>query len=341
LRFSGFLYTGPGKIYNYQTLEKGSRKQLAGIIEVSDRRIIEDYYNLEPRLSIRYQLNNASSIKASYNRMAQYLHLISNTSATNPLDVWTPSTNNIKPQIGDQIAIGYFRNLKNNLIETSIELYYRSTENQIEYIDGADLLINEFIEADLLSGNGRAYGMEVSVGKNTGRLTGWVGYTLSRTEMQVDGINRGQWYPTRFDQLHNLSLTGTYNISDRLALSTNFSYITGTPTTFPTSRYEIQGYVVPHNTNVSRNNVRIEDYHRLDLSLIVRGRQVKKNGKQRKNEDYFVFGLYNVYARRNPFSLYFSQGQDRPIAGEPIPTKGTRVAIVGSVIPAFSYNFSF
>ena len=340
LRYSHYFLTGPGNIYKYEETIPGERKNLISVRETRKGVTMQQYNNLEPRISLKYQVDKSSSVKASYNRMAQYLHLISNTTASNPLDVWTPSSNNIKPEIGDQYAIGYFRNFGNNQFESSVEFYYRSTRNQIEYIDGADLLINEFIEADILSGIGRAYGMEASFRKNTGRLTGWISYTLGRTELKVDGINRGEWYPTRYDQTHNLSITGTYELNKRWSFSSSFTYITGTPTTFPNARFEMQDYVVPHNTYESRNNIRIEDYHRLDISATWKGREYRKD-KKRKNEDYWVFGLYNVYGRRNPFSIYFSQDGDRPVPGEPIPTSGTRVSIIGTIVPSISYNFKF
>ena len=340
LRYSAFLYTGPGKIYEFGDAVPGERRYPTSITEVDDRSVIADYYNFEPRISLRYQLNASSSLKLSYNRMAQYIHLISNTTASNPLDVWTPSTNNIDPQIGTQYAIGYFKNIKADQYETSLEFYYKDTKNQIEYIDGADLLINEFLEGDLLSGIGRAYGMELSVRKTTGPFTGWISYTLGRSELKVNGINRGEWYPTRFDQTHSLNFSGSFELNDRWTFSSNFVYISGTPTTFPTSRFEMQDYVVPYNVYGSRNNIRIPDYHRLDVSATWYGKKFKK-GKPRKNTDYWVFGLYNIYGRRNPFSIYFSQGTDRIPPGEPIPTSGTQVSIIGSIIPAISYNFKF
>lgn len=341
LRISTFMFAGPGKVYTYEETEEGRRKQLIEISEVGNREIITYYQSLEPRFSIRYQIDPSNSVKASYNRMGQYLHLISNTTASNPLNIWMPSTNNIEPALANAFGLGYFRNFRNNGIETSVELYYRTTVNQMEYIDGAELFINEFIEADLLSGKGRAYGMEISLKKNTGRFTGWVGYTLGKTEMKVGGINRGDWYPTRFDQRNNISLTGAYQLNERLSFSANWSYKTGTPATFPTSRVEMQGYVVPHNVYESRNNIRIEDYHRLDLSVRLDGKKVRKNGNERKNESYWVFGAYNVYSHKNPFSIYFSQKNDRAIPGQPVATKGTKVAIIGSVIPSISYNFKF
>ena len=340
LRFSSFMYVGPGKVYEFEEINPGERDIVTSVRDVKNGEIISDYYFVEPRLAMKYQLSPSSSLKASYNFTTQYVHLISNTTASNPLDVWTPSTNNIKPQTGNQYVLGFFKNLRNNEFETSAEVYYRTTENQIEYIDGADLLINELLEADLESGIGRAYGLELFVKKNTGLFTGWVSYTLGRTELKVDGINRGEWYPTRFDQTHNLSITTNYELNDRWSLSANFSFITGTPTTFPTSRYEIQDYVVPVNASDSRNNIRIDNYHRLDLSATWLGRKYKK-GQERKNEDYWVFGVYNAYGRENPFSVYFSQGTERPLPDVPIPTKGTKVAIIGYLIPAISYNFKF
>lgn len=341
LRFSSYYYTGPGNAYEYEEGIPGERRRVIATERVDDRSIIEDYYNIEPRFNFRYKLSTNSSIKGSYNRMVQYIHLISNTTASNPLDVWTPSTNNLKPELGDQVALGFFRNFKENTFEASIEGYYRKTQNQVEYIDGADLLINEFIEGDLLAGDGRAYGLEFSLRKNKGRLTGWASYTLARTELQVDGINNGNWYPTRYDQTHNVKVSAFYELTDRWSFSGNFVFLTGTPTTFPSTRYTIQGYVVPNNSAEGRNNVRLPSYHRLDLSATLQGKKFKKNGKERKNRDYWVFGVYNLYGRRNPFSIYFTQGDDRPIPGTPIDTKGVQVSIIGSIIPSVSYNFKF
>lgn len=341
LRFSNFLYLGKGEYFEFDEPETGTRRNVIETFEADKFEVIKSYNNLEPRASIKYQLPTNSSVKASYNRTAQYIHLVSNTTASNPLDVWTPSTNNISPQTGQQWAIGYFRNFgKNNDYETSIETYYKRASDQIDYIDGADILINEFIEGDLLSGKGRAYGLELFVKKNSGRLNGWLSYTLARTELQVDGINDNQWYPTRFDQLHNLKIAAFYETQGRWSFSANFSLISGTPTTFPTSRFQIQDYTIPLNYTNSRNNVRIPSFHRLDISATLQGKKVKR-GKTRKNENYWVFGVYNVYARRNPFSIYFAQVDDRPIGGTPIETQATQVSIIGSLLPSISYNFKF
>ncbi len=342
LRLSNFQYIGPGNVYEWETIEPGKRKELVSETTSGKNESIASYTNLEPRASLKIQTGTQTSFKLSYNRMSQYIHLISNTTASNPLDVWRPSTNNIMPQTGDQYAFGVFKNFgAANDYEFSVEAYYRETQNQIEYIDGADILINEYLEADLLSGDGRAMGLEFYLKKNTGKLNGWISYTLGKTELLVDGINNSEWYPTRFDQRHNLKVIGYYELNPRWTFSANFTYLSGTPTTFPTDRFTQQDYLIPYNYLNSRNNVRIPNFHRLDISATLNGKKYKKNGDRRKNEDYWVFGLYNVYGRKNPFSTYFSQGTDRPVMGQPIETFATQVSIVGTIIPAISYNFKF
>ena len=339
VRYSDFRYFGPGTAYIYRDTIPGVRKPVDGKLRYKNGETIAHYYYLEPRLSTKVSLSERSSIKASYNRMVQYLHLISNTTASNPLDVWTPSSNNIKPEIGDQFTAGYFLNI-NKMWEFSAETYLRLTQNQVDYIDGADLLINEFLEGDLLTGDGRAYGLELYLHKKTGKLNGWVSYTLGRTELKVDGINRGEWYAARYDQTHNLKITGFYDLSKRWSVSGNFSLMTGTPTTFPTSVGVVQGVPIPYNANGSRNNVRLPMYHRLDLSARLEGKEYKR-GKKRRNTDYWVFSIYNVYARRNPFSIYFSQTDERYVQGQKINTKATQLSIIGSMVPSVSYNFKF
>ena len=343
LRYSRFLYLGPGKYYEYNEAEiPGSRRFVKEEFRADKGETIASYGTFEPRFSVKYQINRQSSIKGSYNRTAQYIHLISNTTASNPLDVWTPSTNNIKPETGDQIGLGYFRNFgENNDFETSLELYHRKTKGQIDYIDGADILINEFLEGDLLEGVGRAYGMELYVKKNTGKFNGWLSYTLARTELQVEGVNNGEWYPTRFDQTHNFKLSLFYEPESRWSFSANFTYVSGTPTTFPTSRYQVQDYLIPLNFGDGRNNVRIPDFHRLDIAATLQGKKIKRNGNTKKNDAYWVFSVYNLYGRRNPFSIYFAQADDRFRSGDPITTTAKRVSIIGSVFPSVSYNFKF
>lgn len=342
LRYSYFWGFGAGTQYVYGDTIPGVRRTPVGEVRFGKGEVMSSYGTWEPRIALNASLSPSSSLKASFIRMAQYLHLISNTTASNPLDVWTPTSANIRPEKGDQYTLGYFKSIgEKGSFEFSAQAYYRDTRNQIDYIDGADLFINDFLEGDLLTGRGRAYGLELFLQKKSGRFNGWLAYTLGRTELKVEGINRGSWYPTRYDQLHNLKVTGFFEINKRWSLSGNFAFVSGTPSTFPTSRYVIQDILIPHNANESRNNVRIPSFHRLDLSARLDGRVVKKNGKQRKNTDYWVFGVYNVYARKNPFSIYFSQTDDRVSPGSYIESQAKQLSIIGTVVPSVSYNFHF
>ena len=354
LRYSYFNNLGPGDRFNFGEAIPGERKPVTDTIAVGSGEPIAKYGNLEPRISVKYQLNKRSSIKASYNRMNQYIHLISNTVAATPIDVWQPSTNNIQPQQGDQIALGYFRNFSNNAIEASVETYYKWTRNQVDYIDGADLFINDLLEADVLSGDGRAYGIEFYVKKNSGRLNGWLSYTLGRSELKVDGINylpndperKGQWYPTRFDQTHNLKLVSSYNLNERKSLSATFSYISGTPTTYATDRFTTAGLTIPLSRG--RNNVRIPDYHRLDVSYTIDYNWESRKGKKRSSN--LVLSVYNLYNRKNAFAVNFLQNEDRVgyeqvnnlnIPNEAVKTAAFETSILFFILPSVTYNFNF
>ena len=337
LRLSSFTYLGKGTAYEYADGIPGERRYATSATEYDDWESIKTYYNFEPRLSLQMQLSSNNSIKGSYNRTTQYIHLVSNTTAATPVDIWTPSTNNIRPSTADQVAFGYFQNLNDNTYELSAEVYYKTMNNLVDYIDGADLLLNQFIEGDLIEGEGRAYGIELMAKKTKGKINGWLSYTLARTERQTPGINGGEWYASRFDQLHNLSLTGFYEINDRWTTSANFAFNTGSPTTFPTTRYTIQGFVVPHNANEERNNVRLPNYHRLDLSITRKGKI--KEGKRWTGD--WVFSVYNVYNRKNAFSIFFAQEDGRIPIGSSVNTDAYRLSVIGSFIPSVSYNFKF
>lgn len=343
LRFSHFQYMGAGHAVTLADTTAGLRRRISGYQYYDDWETITEYNNFEPRFSFNYELDDISSIKGSYNRMAQYIHLMSNTVAASPLDVWRPSTNNIKPAVTDQYALGYFRNFDDNTYETSAELFYKSSTNQIDYIEGANLFVNGFaiptqvkqldaVEADLLSGDGRAYGLELFVKKKKGEINGWLSYTLGRSERLVNGINNNDWFPNRFDRLHNLNVVFNYDYSKKWNFSANFIFATGTPGTFPTNRFEIQGAVVPHNANNSRNNFRIPDTHRLDLSVTYR----PEKDADSNFENYWVFSIYNVYNRRNAFSVFFQQNENNAQVTEAI-----RYAIIGTVVPSVAWNFSF
>jgi len=341
LRYSRFGYLGPGKSFIFNDTIPGKRRTVASVTNFEKGETISTYGNLQPRVSFKWQFSPQSSVKGSYNRMVQYLHLISNTTASNPLDVWAPTTDNLKPELADQFTLGWFTDIgENRNWEFSVEGYYRKTYNQVDYIDGADLLINEYLEGDLLSGSGRAYGSEFYLQKKNGRLTGWASYTLGRTELRVEGVNNFEWYPTRFDQTHNLKLSGFYELGGRWSFSSSFVYTSGTPVTFPTSRFTVQNILIPYNYSDSRNNVRLPAYHRLDFSFRLEGKPSRR-GDSRRNKDYWVFSVYNVYGRKNPFSVYFSQKDERTPAGLVPDAQATQLAIIGTFIPSVSYNFKF
>ncbi len=297
--------------------------------------IISQFGNFEPRFSVAYILNDNSSIKASYNRMSQYLHLISNTQSPTPLDVWAPSDDYLKPQILDQVALGYFTNLNDDNYTLEIETFYKKLKNRLDYIDGADLIANDDIEQVVLNGEARAYGLEILARKNNGKLNGWVSYTLSRSEQRTpgrnsieSGINNGDWYKTGWDKLHNISVTGMYKINEKWSLSSIFSLQSGQPVTYPNGQYQYQGITVP--TYGLRNENRLPTYHRLDISATL----IPEKNKNRSWHGEWVFGIYNVYSRKNAASISFRQNQD---SGN---NEAVRLSIFG-IVPSVTYNFKF
>ncbi|WP_158728915.1 MULTISPECIES: TonB-dependent receptor [unclassified Flavobacterium] len=298
-------------------------------------KVIKNYNYLEPRLSIAYQINEEQSVKASYNRMVQYLQLISNTSSPTPLDVWTPSDNFIKPQIADQVALGYFKNFNDDMYSLEVETYYKEVQNRLDYIDGADLIANKAIEQIILNGQLRSYGLEIMLRKNEGKLNGWISYTLSKSEQQTPGrtpletgINNGQWYNSVYDKLHNIAVTSSYNLNDKWSFGANFALQTGQPVTYPSGQYEYLGIVVP--SYGLRNENRLPAYHHLDLAATLT--PTKNKNRQWKGE--WVFSIYNVYNRRNAASINFRQNAD---TGN---NEAVRTSIFG-MVPAVSYNFKF
>ncbi|MBC6994822.1 TonB-dependent receptor [Neolewinella lacunae] len=339
LRASHFAYLGGRPVYEFgEAPAEGFARPLTGITQTEKGETIKDWFNLEPRIAVQYQLTPQSSLKSSYQRTAQYIHLLSNTTASIPLDIWTPSTNNIEPQLADQFAIGYFRNFKDNAYEASFETYYKDFQQLIDYVDGADLVLNELVEGQVVSGDGRAYGAEVQVKKVKGRLNGWISYTLAKTERLTPGVNNNDWYPSRFDQTHNFNLTGFYELTERASLSATFVYNTGTPVTLASSGYYQLGFFVPHNEGNGRNNFRIPDYHRLDVSITLDPKPEKAG---RRWQGQWIFGVYNLYGRRNAFTVAGTQSEGRPILGQPIMTESNQLSVVGSPIPSISYNFKF
>jgi hypothetical protein len=344
LRYSLFYRLGNQKMNTYannQAVVFNSEQQIyekatpTGTVEYGRNETIAKFNNLEPRFSIAYLLNDNQSIKMSYNRMTQYLHLISNTQSPTPLDVWAPSDQFLKPQILDQIAIGYFSELNDGKYTLEVESFYKKIKNRLDYIDGADLIANNAIEQVVLNGNARAYGLEVLFRKNEGRLNGWASYTLSRSEQQTPGrnsaetgINNGAWYKTGWDKLHNLSITGMYKLNEKWSFSSIFTLQSGQPVTYPNGQYQYQGISIP--TYGLRNEDRLPTYHRLDVSATL----IPSKNKNRNWQGEWVFGIYNLYSRKNAASISFRQNQD---SGN---NEAVRLSIFG-IVPSVTYNFKF
>jgi len=332
LRVSMYAYMGKGSALILGDTSLNEPRPVLDTKKYSAGQVIQSYVNPEPRFSMNYVINSVSSIKASYNRMAQYIQLISNTAASTPLDVYTIATNNLKPLTADQGSVGYFRNFRDNMFESSVEVYFKYLKNQLDYVDNADLFINPTAESQLLQGLGRAYGTEFYLKKNKGKITGWISYTLSKTERLVSGISNSNWFYSRYDRTHCLNTSMSYEISKYWSVSTNFVYLSGVPGTFPNTKIQIQNQNIPYNTDGIRNNYRITPYHRLDMGATF---NFRKNDRRRYKQS-IVISVYNVYNRRNAFSIYFRTKQ-----GEPQQTEAVRLSIIGSVVPAITYNFNF
>lgn len=319
LRFSMFNQVGP---YNYYEGEK--------LVESYDRgEHVADYYGLEPRLRARYKLNSVSSIKASYTRTNQYIHLVSNSGSTLPSDVWVPSTKKVEPQIGDQYSMGYFRNFADNSYETSLEIYYKDLQNQIEFDNGYTPELGRLLERDFVFGRGESFGAEVYVKKRKGDFTGWISYTLSKTTRFFEDL-RTEVFPAPFDRRHDLSVVGSYKLNDKWSFSATFVYGTGQPVTIPERRYLVEGIV--HNEYGPRNGFRLQDYHRLDLSAEL------TTGQGKDFQSSWVFSVYNVYNRLNPFFIYFDN-QGSLLDGN-LNIDPKKVALF-PIIPSVRWKFNF
>ncbi|MCX6229636.1 MAG: hypothetical protein NTV75_10800, partial [Bacteroidia bacterium] len=300
---------------------------IASTNEYSSGKFVKSYLNLEPRLSINYILNAENSIKTSYARNVQNLHLLSNSTSGNPTDLWIPSSNNVRPELADQFSTGYYRNFKENLYEFSAEVYYKKLMNQIDYKNGAELNFNENVESQILFGNGRAYGLELYLKKKQGRLNGWISYTLSRTERKFDGVNRGAYYPAKQDRTHDISIVGLYELNKRWSLSATWVYYTGNAVTFPSGKYVLDGKTMFYYKD--RNANRMPDYHRLDLGAT----WIRK--RTAKFESSWTFSLYNAYGHDNPYTITFQDSKTDPTKTDVIQTT------LFKLVPSFTYNFKF
>ncbi|MEL1248859.1 TonB-dependent receptor [Flavobacterium helocola] len=344
IRFSSFYRVGASTINYYDNNQPVLYDEELKIYEKAtptstkyfgSNEKIADYSNFEPRLTVSYEIDKDQSVKAGYNRMVQYMQLISNTQSPTPLDVWTPSDNYIKPQIADQIAVGYFKNFKDGDYTLELETYYKKVQNRIDYIDGADLIANEAIEQVILNGRMRSYGLEMMLRKNEGRLNGWISYTLSRSEQKTPGrtpteigINNGDWYRSAYDKTHNLAVTGSYKLNKKWSFGANFTLQSGQPVTYPTGKYVFQGVTVPSYN--SRNEDRLPAYHRMDVSATL----TPKKYENKKFKGEWVFGIYNIYSRYNAASITFRQN------AETGANEAVKLSIFG-IVPSVSYNFKF
>jgi len=322
LRYSNFTSIGPDTVFSYN-----SNDEITSVETFSSGEVVNMYGVLEPRITMNYIVDEKSSVKLAYARNAQYLHLLSNSSAALPTDLWIPSSKIVKPQIADQIALGYFRNFRNNMFETSVEVYYKKFQNQIDYQNGAQIILNEKVESQLVFGKGRAYGAELFIKKRTGRLTGWIGYTLSRTERSIEEIDDGSWCPVKHDRAHDVSIVAIYKLNTKWNVSATWIYNTGHAVTFPSGKYEIEGLTIPAYTN--RNEYRMPAYHRLDVGATYTRK------KRKRFESSWIFSVYNAYARRNAYSIRFRENEN-----DPSKTEAVRLTLF-RIIPSITYNFKF
>jgi hypothetical protein len=321
-RLTAFSILGKGDFYNID-----SAGNVTDTLHYAPGQFVKTYLNLEPRLAMSYVFNSSTSIKASYVRNVQNLHLISNSTASLPTDKWVASTNIIKPEISDQVALGYYKNLDNNKYELTLETYYKALQHQIDYRDGANVYNNNAIESQLLFGIGRCYGIEMGLKKQVGKVTGWVSYTLSKSELKIDGINNNQWYNSTQDHTHNVSTTISYQRNKKWSFSANWVFYTGGAVTYPSGKYIISGAPVFYYTG--RNQYRFPNYSRLDLGATC---QLKKH-KHYSSE--LAFSLYNALGRENAYSIDFQQSMTNPNETEAVQTSLFRM------IPSISYNFKF
>ena len=323
LRLSGMFLLGPG---TFKTYDAAGNTLTAPVY--APGAIVKDYFNLEPRLSASYLLNEESSIKASYNRNTQNIHLLSNSTSGTPTDLYVMSSNNIKPEIADQVSTGYFENFKDNTYEFSAEIYYKWLQNQIDYKDGAELLVNPDVESLLTYGSGRAYGLELFFKKKYGRFNGWIGYTLSRTELKFAAINNGSYFPATQDRTHDLSVVGIYQLNKRWSFSSDFVYGTGNAVSYPTGKYEVGGLTTFSYS--SRNGYRLPSSNRLDIGATLEGKEHKKYHSS------WTFGIYNVYAHRDPYIITFRDSKTVSNTTEAVET-----SIFATRIPSVTWNFKF
>lgn len=324
LRLSVFQNIGKATIYNYDQYYMAVDSTV-----YSQGEIFNTYAGLEPRLGLNYTINDKNSIKASYNRTRQYLQLAQNSTAGTPLDIWFSASPNVKPQVSDQFALGYFKNMRDNRLEASVEAYYKIMNNTIDFRDHAVLFLNPLLDGEIRTGKSWSYGLEFLLRINEKKFNGWLAYTLSKTERQIEGINEGNVYAAPYDKPHDISIVLNYLHNKRLTFSANWVYSNGLPATFPTGRYEILGKILPIYS--ARNEYRYDNYHRLDLSVSLEGK--KKPNRNWQGE--WNFSIYNAYNRKNTWAINFVQDEVDPNISYAEKT------YLFPIVPAITYNFKF
>lgn len=323
VRFSAFQNLGKATTYTYD-----KDYEVSDSVKYKSGEIYHTYYALSPRVALVYKLTDHSSVKANYARNTQFMQLANNSAAGSPLDLWFPASPNIKPQTVDMVSAGYFHNLNNNAIETSVEVYYKKIHNVIDFADHAQLLLNDKLEGEVRTGTGKAYGIEFMIKKNTGRLTGFINYTLSRSERTIADINHGKSYLSPYDKPHSLNISASYQLSKKWSVSAAWIYATGNPTSYPTGRFEVNGEYFPIYSG--RNEFRKDDYHRLDLSATY----IPTPKRKRKWTGEWNFSLYNAYGHKNPWIITYDQN-----TSSGIPT--AKMTCLFSLVPSITYNFKF
>jgi hypothetical protein len=328
LRASMFQITGPGRQYNYDRSDYDNWK-ITDTVNISGGKLYDIYPGLEPRFGVRLLIDSRSSVKISYNRMIQYIQQAQSAQSVAPYDVWYMTSNNIPPQVANQIVAGYFRNLRSDTFETSLEVYYKDLNNISDVIDNGDILGNEFFEGQLRIGDGRTYGVEALIRKNSGRLTGFAGYTWARSMRRIEGINNGKPYNSPNDRRHDLSISGGFEVTPAVNLSMNFIYSTGRAFTLPLGKMAYQGAYAPIYGD--RNSSRLPAYHRLDFAVTYN----PGTNRNKQFESNWSFSVFNLYGRVNPISVSFAESPDAP--GVP---RSSFFYIPGPV-PAVTWNFNF
>lgn len=333
LRFALYNYLGPQQVNTYIPGAPVTEANQTGTMDYSKGENIVTYHGPELRFSARYAFTSTFSVKASLNTMHQYIHLLSNTAIVAPTDIWKLSDKNIKPQEGQQVSIGLYKNLKSNTIETSLEIYYKRIKDYLDYKPGATLFLNHHIETDVINTKGKAYGVEVFVKKPGGKLNGWISYTYSRILLkaydttQGELINRGEYYPANYDKPHDVTLMGNFRVNHRFSMSLNTTYSTGRPITLPVARYFYTGS--QRVLYSDRNTYRIPDYFRMDFAMNIDGNH-KVN---QRTHNSWTIGVYNMLGRKNPYSVYFVSEGGR--------VNGYKLSIFGSAIPFINFNIRF